>query len=974
MSRHNKTFAPRANRSEAQTTDNKEEQEKYVPISSQDAKISLAKNEVTQITYAQFKNRAFNKVERGSSIIKFSNNGFHVLALNKALSTLGYRAPENETFFGDKTKIALMSFQSDHGIQKSGILDRETLLKMDEVLAEKFDEEEKYRNEALSNKKTESEKSNKSEPEYHLNSEVVDKTLFQSSLKINKDPIKLKRCNPDHAHDYCLIVSFVPATNIPKGNTIEGYVIYYQAVYGGSKENAINVAERWGEDGRINFAGEIIAGTLTNVNVPLEKYLDNLFFGAPKNESAREALKQKLLGIVDNNKDNEKEIGREELNSFLTDEYSKITEDSEYIKLKNKLKSLRAPELSPEGKKAANVLEKTPENSEAQDILIEEFEKFGKEMTLYMLQINRKLILTEAERHGIWLPFGEHKNKLQELKTDIEVYKAQMATIQANLPSFKEQQKLYKEAYDAVGRDPYAIDIHDQKVNQASGIEKKYNARNEIYRSSPILSVGDDFNSKGMKDSKQDWAPDWESFDFKTDEKIIVELKNSIIKQLEKINEAEENILDEDLDFIWDLGEIIPISMQQAGFANNKNAVKVIQDKVRKEAKYELIKNIILIAGGIILSVVSLGQATPFLLAILAQGGSLAISAYYIKEEVHDYNLNQSLYDASIQVGQVLQDNDPSLAWLALSIIGAALDVKALAEVLKSAKFITATAKEFNTSKNLKKLEEQLGKIQGLDEKINQNILKNAEAEINFSNAAKRSMQYTNIFVGGISSMGHALEAAYYAIKSIGLNFEKFLLKLEANNLIKTSKLSKPEITLLEKVFEKSEQLTNVKDPTFVKELEKVLLAKDYTSLEKLADRAVEITKYEKDVLNISDNVKGKGKFKKSKGYHGDTEHKMPDNIVADVIANPDYIFIAKNKKTFTFLKDGDVVILEALGSSKGNAITAYGKSGIKGNSGATALKGLPTDPAPPITFQMVIDGKIPTKGGFIPPATQVYP
>jgi hypothetical protein len=37
-----------------------------------------------------------------------------------------------------------------------------------------------------------------------------------------------------------------------------------------------------GENGRINFSGEIPAGTQTTVNVPLEKYLDNLFFGAPK--------------------------------------------------------------------------------------------------------------------------------------------------------------------------------------------------------------------------------------------------------------------------------------------------------------------------------------------------------------------------------------------------------------------------------------------------------------------------------------------------------------------------------------------------------------------------------------------------------------------------------------------------------------------------------------------------------------------
>lgn len=143
MSRHNKTFAPRANRSETQTIDNIEEQEKYVPISSQDAKISLAKTEVTQITYAPFQNRAFNKVERGSSVIKFLNNGLHVLALNKALNELGYKAPENETFFGDKTKIALMNFQNDHGIQKSGIFDKKTLLKMDGALGASKKQEKK---------------------------------------------------------------------------------------------------------------------------------------------------------------------------------------------------------------------------------------------------------------------------------------------------------------------------------------------------------------------------------------------------------------------------------------------------------------------------------------------------------------------------------------------------------------------------------------------------------------------------------------------------------------------------------------------------------------------------------------------------------------------------------------------------------------------------------------------------------------
>lgn len=708
MSRLKKTFAPRATRSEAQTNDHKEDETKYEPISNQDVKISLAKTEVTQITYAPFRNRAFSKIEKGLSRIQFPNSGLHVLALNQALNALGHKVPENETSFGEKTRVALINFQKKNGITGSGIFDKETLLRMDE-LTQSLDEGETIRKASSSGKKAESEKSNKntSESASLSDSKMESQEVFQSSLKTDKDPIKLKKCNPDHADDYCLVVSFIPATNIPKGNTIEGYAIYYQTVYGGSEENAIKVAELWGENGRINFSGEIPAGTQTNVNVPLEKYLDNLFFGAPKNAPAREALKQKLLGIIRTNiGKNEKEIDRKELNTFLTDEYSKITEDSEYIALKNKLKSLKAPELSPEGKKAAHLLEKDPENSEAQDLLIEEFEKFGKEMVLYMLQINRKLILTEAERHGVWLPYGEHKNKLQELKTDIEVYKTQMATIQANLPSLKEQQKLYQEAYNAISIDPNATDIHDQKINQASGIEKKYDARNEIYKSSPILSIGDDFSKKGLKADKQDWAPDWESFDVKTDEQIIAVLKNSIIKQLEKIDEAEENINDEDLDFIWDFGKIIPISLQQAGISNNKNAVKVIQDKVRREARNELLLNLVFIAGGIVLSILSLGQATPFLLAAFA-GGALAISTYFVVKDVHEYKLNQSLYDASLQFGQVLQDDDPTMIMIGLSLLGMIGDTAQVIRILKAARVTTTVYRSIIS----------LSKAQGLSHK-----------------------------------------------------------------------------------------------------------------------------------------------------------------------------------------------------------------------------------------------------------------
>lgn len=131
MSRLKKTFAPRATRSEAQTNDHKEDETKYEPISNQDAKISLAQTEVTQITYAPFRNRAFRKIETGSARIQFPNSGLHVLALNQALNALGHKVPENETSFGEKTKVALINFQKKNGITGSGIFDKETLLRMD---------------------------------------------------------------------------------------------------------------------------------------------------------------------------------------------------------------------------------------------------------------------------------------------------------------------------------------------------------------------------------------------------------------------------------------------------------------------------------------------------------------------------------------------------------------------------------------------------------------------------------------------------------------------------------------------------------------------------------------------------------------------------------------------------------------------------------------------------------------------------
>ncbi len=59
-------------------------------------------------------------------------------------------------------------------------------------------------------------------------------------------------------------------------------------------------------------------------------------------------------------------------------------------------------------------------------------------------------------------------------------------------------------------------------------------------------------------------------------------------------------------------------------------------------------------------------------------------------------------------------------------------------------------------------------------------------------------------------------------------------------------------------------------------------------------------------------------------------------------------------------VKNENIAVLDVTPSAKGKAIMVYGKSGVKGDSGAKALGGLSTDPGDPVTKDMIIEGTIP--------------
>ncbi|MFJ7170200.1 putative T7SS-secreted protein [Streptomyces globosus] len=115
------------------------------------------------------------------------------------------------------------------------------------------------------------------------------------------------------------------------------------------------------------------------------------------------------------------------------------------------------------------------------------------------------------------------------------------------------------------------------------------------------------------------------------------------------------------------------------------------------------------------------------------------------------------------------------------------------------------------------------------------------------------------------------------------------------------------------------------------------------------------------------------GEFRKHSTYHGDTRHGFSDERVTEILKNPDAVYQSTGTgQRLVFRQGEDIVVLDPPGNTQGQAITAYGSSGIKGESGAKALGGNPSDPHPPITHEDLVQGKVPFKDGYMAPAKQI--
>lgn len=210
-----------------------------------------------------------------------------------------------------------------------------------------------------------------------------------------------------------------------------------------------------------------------------------------------------------------------------------------------------------------------------------------------------------------------------------------------------------------------------------------------------------------------------------------------IAKRGEAIKEARGE-LDGKPELIYRMDKLMPQFYAQQGIQPGSIHDLIIQDKLKEDRIKKIVVGILLAIVAIALTVVSLGTATPALVAAGAAAGAFGISAYQAYEEYKEYTENQKLAGAGLV-------DDPTVIWLVVAVVGAAADMGA---AFKAIRGLGAAAKALNAGGEISQFNravralEEAGEI---DARIARAAERAAAARTGFSDA---SGELTKILAG----------------------------------------------------------------------------------------------------------------------------------------------------------------------------------------------------------------------------------
>ncbi len=159
-------------------------------------------------------------------------------------------------------------------------------------------------------------------------------------------------------------------------------------------------------------------------------------------------------------------------------------------------------------------------------------------------------------------------------------------------------------------------------------------------------------------------------------------LQAHIASRIGDVGDARAQVTGE-RELIYKMGPLLPHFYAQQGIAPGSIYDLIIQDKMRQDLSDKIMIGIAVAVLSIALAVVSLGTATPAILAVGAAVAGAGLSGYMVYEEYQQYNEANDLSDVGLAP-------DPSVVWLVISIAGAGLD---MAAAVKAVRALTIAAK-----------------------------------------------------------------------------------------------------------------------------------------------------------------------------------------------------------------------------------------------------------------------------------------
>lgn len=312
--------------------------------------------------------------------------------------------------------------------------------------------------------------------------------------------------------------------------------------------------------------------------------------------------------------------------------------------------------------------------------LITRFEKQAYDMARYVLHENSGIALREAGR------YAEDQELLGDLRGAIQ----QLAQAQTEL-LVPLQGAMMEEIVGGGGVQPSGLDDFYEWL---SGLEaakqnpypfstdtplwRRYLSLRQIYgeRFPILLARNIDYSKLNDLD----------------DATLLKHIQSKAAEVMKNIRETDDKLEPEK---IWDLPPLVARTKQFLGIAEGSGADQTLTEHQKSLASDSFWKSIGLAALQIGLGILAAVASGGLSLALTI--GSAAVGIYQASEHYEEYGFQQAAAGTSLDPAQVLGNQDPSLFWLAVDIVGAVIDAgaafKAFSSLSRAAKAVQSASR-----------------------------------------------------------------------------------------------------------------------------------------------------------------------------------------------------------------------------------------------------------------------------------------